>query len=304
MRKHLFIINPAAGKIDASGNLIAKINALDPSLDVSYQLTKAPGHAGELVKEALASHSDELSVYACGGDGTLFEVVNGGAGDPRFSVACIPVGTGNDFIKSFPEYTPEDFRDIRKLVNGTFLPIDSIKVGDYTSVNIVSAGFDAITCKNMAKYKTKPIIGGKNAYNSALVECLLFHRKHYLRVVADGEELSDGKKPLLFALAANGRYYGGGYKASPISVLDDGLMDVITIPTLSILKFARFVGVYRRGEHIHNPKADFVKHSVRREIQLFAPAPIPMNVDGEIIDMRDPKITLVSKSITVILPKK
>ena len=275
MRKHLFIINPAAGKSDASADLIARINALDPSLDAAYQLTKAPGHAGEIVKQALASHPGELSVYACGGDGTLFEVVNGGAGNPRFAVACVPVGTGNDFIKSFPEYSPEDFRDVRKLVNGTLLPIDSIRVGDYTSVNIVSAGFDAITCKNMAKYKTKPIIGGKNAYNTALAECLLFHRRHYLRVVADGEELSDGKKPLLFALAANGRYYGGGYKASPISSLDDGLMDVITIPTLSIPKFARFVGVFRRGEHVHNPKADFVSHSVRREMQFFAPAPSP-----------------------------
>ena len=304
MRKHLFIINPAAGLQDASTDLIAKINALDSGLDVEYQLTKAPGHAGEIVKEALARHPGELSVYACGGDGTLFEVVNGGAGSPRFAVTSVPVGTGNDFIKSFPEYTPEDFRDIRKLVNGSFLPIDSMRVGDYTSVNIVSAGFDAITCKNMAKYKSKPIIGGKNAYNAALVECLLFYRKHYLRVVADGEELSDGKNPLLFALAANGRYYGGGYKASPISSLDDGLMDVITIPTLSILKFARFAGVYRRGEHIHNPKADFVNHSVRREMQLFAPDPIPMNVDGEIIEMRDPKITLEPKSITVILPQK
>ena len=91
MRKHLFIINPAAGLQDASTDLIAKINALDSGLDVEYQLTKAPGHAGEIVKEALASHPGELSVYACGGDGTLFEVVNGGAGltlrVPRFTLA-------------------------------------------------------------------------------------------------------------------------------------------------------------------------------------------------------------------------
>ena len=81
-------------------------------------------------------------------------------------------------------------------------------------------------------------------------------------------------------------------------------MDVLIIPTLSIFKFARFVGIYRRGEHIANPKADFISHSVRREMQIFAPDPIPMNVDGEIIQMKDPKITLEPKSITVILPKK
>ena len=304
MRKHLFIINPTAGLADASAGLIAQIHALDPSLDVSYEITRHPGHAGVLVRDYLARFPEGLSVYACGGDGTLFEVVNGGAGNPAFAVAPVPVGTGNDFVKSFPEFTPEDFRKVDALVHGTLLPIDSLRVGDYVSVNIVSAGFDAVVCSKMARYKNFPLIGGKNAYNTALAECLLFGRKHYLRVIADGEELADGKSPLLFALAANGRYYGGGYKASPISSLDDGFMDVITIPTISLLKFARFVGVYRRGEHIGNPKADFVKHSVRHELQILAPDPLPMNVDGEIISMRDPTITLVPKSINLILPHK
>lgn len=302
MRKHLFIINPVAGFHDSSSDLIAKIRALDPELDVSYELTREAGHAGKIVKQYLESHSGPLSVYACGGDGTLFEVVNGGAGNPKFSVTSVPVGTGNDFIKSFPSYSPDDFRDLSRLVRGPRILIDSLKVDNYTSLNIISAGFDAITCQRMAKYRTLPLLGGKNAYNAALIESLLFHRKHYLRVIADGEEIANGTAPLLFALAANGRYYGGGYKASPISSLDDGWMDVITIPSISLLKFARFVGVYRRGEHIENPKASFVKHSIRKVMQILSPSPIPVNVDGEIISMKDPTIRLVPKSISLILP--
>ncbi|MCQ2446757.1 MAG: hypothetical protein MJ141_07750 [Clostridia bacterium] len=306
MDKHLFIINPTAGKKDASAPLIEKIRALPDSENVSYALTKAPGHAKTLVREALSAlvPGDRLRVYACGGDGTLFEVVNGGAGHPAFAVTAVPFGSGNDFIKTFPDYTKEDFLDLPRLTQGPLHRIDSLKVGEYTSLNIISAGFDAEVCRYMVKYKDLPLVSGSMAYKLALIDAVIKNRRNFFRLLADGEEIEDGSHPHLFAIAANGCYYGGGFKASPTSRPDDGWMDVITVPSVSVFQFARFVGIYRRGEHIDNPAMPFVKHSVRRSLQICSPNEVTLNVDGEMIAMRDPVITLDPQSVDVILPAK
>ena len=304
MRKHFFLINPAAGKRDATRTILEKLSSLPSSLSVSHALTKAPGHAHELIREALASleSGDELTLYACGGDGTLFEALNAGFGDPRFSLASVPVGSGNDFIKSFPEYAAADFLDLPRLVSGKTVAVDSLLAGGYHSLNILSAGFDAAVCRYMTKYKRLPLVGGKGAYDLALVDALLHSRKHFFRLIADGEEIEDGTHPHLFVIAANGRYYGGGFKASPRSVLDDGLMDVITIPTLSIPRFLRLVGYFKRGEHLENPLLPFVRHSLRKNLRILSPEEISLNLDGEVVSLRDPEIRILPASVRVILP--
>ena len=304
MKKHFFLINPAAGKKDPTAGVLERIAALGPSLAVSHALTKAPGHAEDLTREALLSlgGEDTLAVYACGGDGTLFEALNGGFGDPRLSLASVPVGSGNDFIKSFPEYTAADFLDLPRLAAGKTVTIDSIAVGRYHSLNILSAGFDAAVCRYMKKYKHLPLVGGKGAYDLALADALIRSRKHYFRLVADGEEIEDGTHPHLFVIAANGRYYGGGFKASPLSSLDDGLLDVITIPTLSIPRFLRLVGYFKRGEHLSNPLLPFVRHSLRKVLRILSPEEVTLNLDGELVSLRDPEVRILPASVHVILP--
>jgi len=305
MKKHLFIINPTAGKTDPAPRIIPQIKALrDRGEDVSYEITHAPGNAGELVKKYLAEGPEELVCYACGGDGTLFEVVNGGVGHPAFRVSVVPTGSGNDFIKSFPEYSKEDFLNLDRLVHGTTRTIDSLKVGKYTSVNIISAGFDAEVCRYMStKYKNLPLISGKNAYKLALVDAVIKDRRNFFTLSQDGKQFEDGTHPHLFAIAANGCWYGGGFKASPESVLDDGLMNIITIPTVSILKFAELVGLYRRGEHIHSPKMPFVRHSLGHELAMERDADITLNIDGEMISMKNPVVRIMPASVKVVLPK-
>ena len=306
MVKHLFIINPTAGKSDASALLMQQIEALSPASDCSYAVTQAPGHARTLVKKALGALPDgqKLRVYACGGDGTLFEAVNGGVGNPAFAVTSVPVGSGNDFIKTFSDYTKEDFLDLNRLVHGEVRRIDSLRVGEFTSLNIISAGFDAMVCKYMVKYKNLPLVSGSMAYKLALVDALMKNRTNYFRLIADGEEIEDGTHPHLFAVAANGRYYGGGFKASPASEPDDGFLNVVTVPSVPLHQFVRLVGVYTRGEHIANPAYPFIRHALHRSLQILSPEAVTLNVDGEMIAMRDPTITLCPRSVDIILPAK
>ena len=76
--KHVFIINPNAGKYDSRQRIYDMANALreQHGLDVQCILTKKQGHATELARK-LCDSGEELRFYACGGDGTVNEVANG-----------------------------------------------------------------------------------------------------------------------------------------------------------------------------------------------------------------------------------
>ena len=66
-----------------------------------------------------------MRLYACGGDGTVNEVANGIAGYANAAMTCIPIGTGNDFLKNFgADY--EKFLDAENLWNGETQALDLI----------------------------------------------------------------------------------------------------------------------------------------------------------------------------------
>ena len=105
--RHVFIINPTAGKRNCTTELMEMAKGLEErhGLQVECILTKSPGHAAETVR-ALAASGDSIRFYACGGDGTANEVANGVVGMENAAMTCIPVGTGNDFLKNFGDKAP------------------------------------------------------------------------------------------------------------------------------------------------------------------------------------------------------
>ena len=99
--QHIFIINPHAGKKDQTGRIYEMADRLrQHGLTCQCLLTQRSGGAEEIARR-LVSSGEEVRLYACGGDGTLNEVVNGAAGFDNAAVTCIPIGTGNDFLKNF-----------------------------------------------------------------------------------------------------------------------------------------------------------------------------------------------------------
>ena len=96
--QHIFIINPHAGKKDQTGRIYEMADRLrQHGLTCQCLLTQRSGGAEEIARR-LVSSGEEVRLYACGGDGTLNEVVNGAAGFDNAAVSCIPTGTGNDFL--------------------------------------------------------------------------------------------------------------------------------------------------------------------------------------------------------------
>ena len=102
--KHVFIINPAAGKYDHTEEYSGRIAAACASRGLDYEIcvSEEPGGCRDLAREA-ASRGGEVRIYACGGDGTLNGVVNGVVGFDNVAVTHFPGGSGNDTIKIFSD---------------------------------------------------------------------------------------------------------------------------------------------------------------------------------------------------------
>lgn len=312
MQQHLFVINPVAGKKDRSGLIRKAVERMLLFEPYEIEVTKCAGDATEIVKSRLEALPADafLRIYACGGDGTLSEVVEGvyKARNRNCAVGVVPIGSGNDFVRYFDEIPAEKFRSLPDMVKGKIDTSDIISVKDgesgieHVSVNIVSAGYDAAVAKGMEKYKKLPLVSGKAAYNLSVIECLISKMKHKFTLIADGEEVKDNASDCLFAICANGKYYGGGFKASPFSSIKDGLLDFIRIKTVSRLTFAALVGSFRKGEHLTKLKK-YCTHKLCKELKIISENKIDMNIDGNIIPMKNPTISVVPNAIRLILPE-
>lgn len=299
---HLFILNPGAGTRDATPELEAKIKAVGRG-DTAIEYTERAGDA-ERIARRYAEKGEPLRVYACGGDGTANEAMHGLLGFQNVALGVIPVGTGNDYVRSLPAKS-EDFLDIEKMLNGTTITVDLLKCEDRYALNVISVGYDCEVADRAQRNKRLPLMTGSFAYKLAIVQCLLTKRKHRFVPVADGESipLAPGYKSQMLAVAAKGKYYGGGIKATPYAALDDGLIDFMAIPTVPISYFTWMMGPFTRGEHIDHPKGKtFIIHKKCRELKLDNHGEIKVGIDGEMFLMTDPTITVAPKAFQIIIP--
>ena len=304
--KHLFIINPTAGKSSSVEALTEAIGTATAKLDTEYntveiKITESKGDAGMFTREAAESFDGALRVYACGGDGTLNETVSAAVGYENVAVCPIPVGSGNDFVRCFEDIPMERFLDIPACINGKAVPCDVMRVGDHYSVNIISVGLDAVVGMRQKKFKRIPLISGGAAYKVALGLSFMTAMKNKISFEIDGVPFDAGSEYITIGVAGNGRWYGGGFKATPYAEIGDGLIDFVTVRTISRLEFLKYVGIYKRGEHIE--KMPFVKFVRCKKIKMFAEKPLILQFDGEIHNIKDPEIEIVPSATRIILPE-
>ncbi len=299
--KHIFIVNPAAGKENATEHIKKEIE--NSGIDVTWEIyeTKERGDATEYLKKYLETHPDPVRVYACGGDGTLNEVVNGVVGYAQASISCYPCGSGNDFIKYYGGM--EAFASIINLINGDERPIDIIKVGDRYAINAVHFGFDSCVAQKISELRRKPIIGGRNAYASAVAYALVKGMHHQCNVVADGDCMNPSGE-LCLCTIANGQYVGGSYRCAPKSWNDDGMLDVCIVDRISRYRFLRVMGPYQRGEHLDNPDyKSFIYYKRVNRVHVTAPAGFVVSMDGELLEMNDFEVCVMPQATRFVVPR-
>lgn len=294
--KHLFIINPVAGKYDHTEEIKAKLEPYKDEFDIEIAVT-TKARDGEDIVRAAAAKGGELRVYACGGDGTFNEVATAAVELPNVAVTHVPLGSGNDYIKLFSD-GGESFSDIDLLLRDSEeARFDAIRCNDMVGANICSVGIDARVGTEMAKYKRLPLVTGSMAYYiSTLVNVIKGITEHY--VVEVNGRVIDQKFTLI--CIANGRCYGSSFRAVPEAEPDDGILDVLMVNPVSRFQVAGIIGKYADGKY--RQLGDLVDHVQCTEITITADKEIVVNVDGEALRAKKVHMTIMPKSLRVFFP--
>ena len=293
--KHIFIINPAAGKSDKTAEYTANIEAACAGLDYEILLTEAPGDATRMARQA-AKTGEEVRLYACGGDGTLNEVVAGAAGYNNAAVTVYVGGSGNDFVKIFDDR--DAFRDLDRLLDAETAEFDLIDCNADPAINICCVGLDSRIGAEMARFKRLPGVSGSLAYIlSTVVNLFKGISEHYI-VDVDGERI-DGEMTVI--CIANARYYGGGFYAVPDAEPDDGLLDILLVKKLHLWQIPGALAKYKAGRY--KELGHIARHIRTDRITIRCDQDSPVNLDGEIRMAKNVQMKIADRKIRFFYPK-
>jgi len=286
------IVNPQAGSLDDVGALQKELEGLG-----SYQMAETlnPGDGERAAREAV--QGGIRKIVSVGGDGTLNEVVNGISDHlDEVTLGIVPLGTGNDFARALgiePGYEHAG----QFLLEGATRRVDLIRLRnrDLTRlfVNTSAGGFTTIVTEKLTP-ESKDWLGALAFYVAgarALPELTEYRMTMKF----------DQKEPMEVAaynlVVSNGPTIAGGIPVAPAAELDDGLMDILVIPAISVAKLALILPSILAGRHVGNP--DLILQRART-FRVSSSPNFGLNTDGEVIGEAPALYDVLPQALTVI----
>jgi lipid kinase YegS len=258
---------------------------------VEPRVTWEPGDGTKFAREAAAAGAD--TVIACGGDGTVNEVVNGLDGTSA-ALGIIPAGTANDFARQagIPD-DPSQAMDI--VLRRKPVVIDTATVNGRRFLNVSSAGVGAeATAETPAD--AKAALGPVAYFISGLRKLAGLEPRHAL-FEAPGFRVEQDF--LLFAVG-NARATGGGTLVTPRASVRDGLLDVCIVHAMPRGEFAKLVMRVKRGEHLDSEGVRYIQVPWLR---VTSSAPLTINIDGEPTEVRRAEYRARPRDLLIHLPR-
>ena len=222
-------------------------------------------------------------------------MLNGIVGFDNVNLGVIPCGSANDFLKFFGDSAP--FSDIADQINGTAVPTDIIKANEYYCLNGCSVGMDAMVARDMSIFKGWRGVSGSMAYKFAVIKNFFGKLGVTIDLSVDGGEFR--RENCLFAVIANAPYYGGGYKSAPDANPFDNMLNFTKVNTISKLKVPKFLSLYEKGLHA---ALGYCTLKPCHTMEFKANAPVPVNLDGEIIETENMKFSIIKNGVKFVLP--
>lgn len=227
--------------------------------------------------------------------------MNGVAGRD-VELATIPIGTGMDFVRT--HRIPTRFDDaVRVARDGEARTVDAGRVSYRTwsgeeaerwFANVGSVGMSGAVAQR-ANGMSKAL-GGKATFFYALTRVFFEWENTDVAVTFDGGERRGRMHDVI---VANGVWHGGGMKLAPDAAPDDGLFDVVLIGDVSKIDFLTTAPKLYKGRHVHHPKVEVVRTA---RVTVDAPAPLPIELDGEQVGTTAATFELVPGALRVRVP--
>ncbi len=281
MRRARVILNPSSGRERGPEYLDLLNTTLKRHFeDVGIVVTAGDGDAQHAAAMAAADGCEVI--FVAGGDGTLNEVMNGlataGALD-RVVIGIVPLGTGNDFAAGLDIPRDPDAA-LEVLLAGRELAVDLGEVNGRVFVNSSGGGFMAeVSVAVTPELKT---IAGRLAYLIGGAQVLFEFEPVAALVTMQPGEIQVSRSLYTFAVC-NSRLIAGGRLIAPDALIDDGLLDVCLIETMSALEFVALARRVADGAHVEDPRVLYYQAaSVRIELERA----VHVNTDGEVFQDR------------------
>ena len=288
----LLIANPISGK-GKSERIAEKAyeQLINNGRKGKLALTTRRGDANRLAQEAIQDGCRWL--IACGGDGTIHEIVNAIAARPEVVLGLIPCGRGNDFARALRIPNNPD-QAIQVLLNGKPFQVDVGKIGDFYFDTIATCGYDAEVSRRASEANIP--FSGTATYVYTAITTLFSFSAPTVRIEGDfGVYEGD----ILLAATGITPHYGGGFKIVPNAVMNDGLFDVCIIEPVSRLTVLRMLIKLFWGGHTSHPAVS-IKQTKSLTIQTEPPT--LLYADGEQIGYTPATVELVERGLTVLVP--
>lgn len=296
MKRARIIYNPTSGREAFKKHLPEVLQKLEKAgYEASCHATTGAGDATRAAQIAVERRYDV--VIAAGGDGTIYEVVNGLAEQEfRPKLGIIPVGTTNDFARALRVSTKSVLEAADTIAEGLTIPIDIGKMDDRYFINIAGGGrLTELTYEVPSKLKT---MLGQLAYYMKGIEMLPSLKATPMRIEYDGK-LFEGDAMLF--LVANTNSVGGFEKLAPDASLNDGMFTLLILKKINLADFVRVVSMAIRGDHINDPSVIYVKAN---RIKVSSSKKLQLNLDGEFGGLAPAEFVNLYRHFDVFVPKK
>ncbi len=290
--KTCVILNPNAGSASEEQELRSALHRLG---DIQLRITGRPGHA-KLLAQAALEDGYEL-VVAAGGDGTLNEVINGLASNfSQTRFGAIPLGTGNDFVRSIN--VPNDIHAaVDTLVVGHTKALDVVRVtsdGVRYFINVASGGFSGMVDEKLTGEMKRS--WGPLAYLRSAIEALPDLTDYHTMIALDEEEQQEVE--IYNLVVANARYVAGGIPIAPEAQLDDGLVDVIYVPAVSMPQLTALVPQILLGRHLDSELVTFRR---AYKVKVTSRPGMWFNADGELVGNEPATFEVLPQALQIVV---
>ena len=334
--KWLVVVNVFAASRKA-GSVWKRAAVMLENAGVPYKAMFTGGVDNAIAISRKAAARGYRKFVAVGGDGTVHDVLNGiaeyvyspdasGVSLSEFALGVLPVGSGNDWVKSTG--VPRNLEEAVAVLAAGYTGVQDVvrvsvldcpdSLGEDSSdrleraaaadvlnvsymVNVGGVGIDARVCEIVNRKKERGF-RGKKLYVQALLYCIMHRTTSRAVVFCDGEELFRGD---YYSMAFGvGKYSGGGMRQTPGAELGDGLLDVTVIPQVSVWTILRaaprlFTATFHKGAVPELETAQCRSVFVLPEAGSDSE---PVEVDGEVVGRAPVRMDVMPEGINVVMP--